>query len=668
MTPAPAPRPHRPPHGRRPRGSVLVQTAIAMSLLLAVLVGTELSWLFYVKREMQKAVDLAAMAGAQALATTDCTGARAAAVANGALNLPAGLPLLATDVDCGRWDPTTYAAPTYYGTPSAGQPLNAVTITMRRTPSLMMPNLPGAQARTIEVRALATRRQPRAVLTIRSTLASVDSTRATLLNAVLGGMLGGSLALDATAYSGLVTGKLQLLGYLDQLALVMGVAAGHYDQVLDTAVPVGTLLQAAVTALARQGDTAQTTIAALDAIRVTANVPSGQPLIKLGSLIKVQSGTPAAGLAIDLQVLQLTEALVQLANGSNGLVASVPLGVPGLINLTANARVIEPPQLSAVGDPALAKRDPTGANAIAVRTAQVRTLITVELPLLTGIATLTNTLSSALAPLMSTLNSLIGLNLADVLACAVACSNQPVQDAVFLSPNVRIDVSLEAGGGVSRVTDYACANPAATSLTARTTTTAATLRVGSFGGTIAQAKAQVFGNGAVPAVTPLPLLDVGAKVCTKVLLGVVTTCGARIPFYGGGLALRGDLTFGATTADQTFANPPDVRADPTWMAISTLNITDSIGQTLRSAATLVQPVAPTGPTGTVGNTSPNVLAALVSALNGVITALGTVVSNVLGPLVDPLINTVVRDLLGLDLAKTEVGGRLGCTDGTELVF
>lgn len=668
MTPAPAPRPHRPHHGRRPRGSVLVQTAIAMSLLLGVLVGTELSWLFYVKREMQKAVDLAAMAGAQALATTDCTGARAAAVANGALNLPAGLPLLATDVDCGRWDPTTYAAPTYYGTPSTGQPLNAVTITMRRTPSLMMPNLPGAQARVIEVRALAARRQPRAVLTIRSTLASVDSTRATLLNAVLGGMLGGTLALDAAAYGGLVTGKLQLLGYLDQLALVMGVAAGHYDQVLDTAVPVGTLLQAAVTALARQGDTAQTTINALDAIRVTANVPAGQPLIKLGSLIRVQSGTPAAGLAIDLQVLQFAEALVQLANGSNGLVASVPLGVPGLINLTANARVIEPPQLSAVGDPALAKRDPTGANAIAVRTAQVRTLITVELPLLTGIATLTNTLSSALAPLMSTLNSLLGLNLADVLACAVACSNQPVQDAVFLSPNVRIDVNLEAGGGVSRVTDYACANPAATSLTARTTTTAATLRIGSFGGTIAQAKAQVFGNGAVPAVTPLPLLDVGAKVCTKVLLGVVTTCGARIPFYGGGLALRGDLTFGATTADQTFVNPPDVRADPTWMAISTLNITDSIGQTLRSAATLVQPVPPTGPTGTVGNTSPNVLAALVSALGGVISALGTVVSNVLGPLVDPLISTVVRDLLGLDLAKTEVGGRLGCTDGTELVF
>ena len=107
-------------------------------------------------------------------------------------------------------------------------------------------------------------------------------------------------------------------------------------------------------------------------------------------------GTPAAALAIDLQVFQFAEALVQLANGRNGLVASVPLGVPGLINLSASARVIEPPQLSAVGDPALAKREPHGANAIVVRTAQVRTLLTVELPALGAITALTNELDKML--------------------------------------------------------------------------------------------------------------------------------------------------------------------------------------------------------------------------------------------------------------------------------
>ena len=652
-------------------GSVLVQAALALSMLVGVLVGTELGWLFYLKREMQKAVDLAAMAGAQALATTDCAGARAAAVANGALNLPAGLPLTTADVECGRWDPATYAAPTYYGTPATGQAPNAVKVVMRRTPSLLMPNLPGAQARTIAVQALATRRQPRAALTIRSTLASVDGTRATLLNAVLGGMLGGTLSLDAAAYSGLVGSKLQLLGYLDQLALDLGVASGRYEQVLNTSASVGTLLQAAATALARQGDTAQVTINALEAIRLAASTSVTQPMVKLGTLIKVQSGTPAAALALDLQVFQLAEALVQLANGSNGLVVSVPLGVPGLINLTASARVIEPPQLSAVGDPVLAKLNPTGTNAIAVRTAQVRTLITVELPLLTGVTTLVNTLSSALAPLMSTLNSLLNLNLGDVLACALKCT-KAVPDAVLLSPNARIDINLDAGGGASHVIDFNCTDLAATSLTARTTTTAAALRIGSFGSTVEQAKTQVFGTGGTPLLSRLSLLDIGARMCTTVVVGLVSTCnGSRIPFYAGGLALRGDLTFGANTVDQTFASPPDVtnvRVQSPWLAVSTVNITNSIGQAMGTASTLLQPVPPTGPTGTVANTTPSVLSALVNTLSGVIAALGTVVSNVLAPLVDPLLNIVLRDVLGLDLAKTEVGGRLGCTAGTELVY
>ena len=654
----------------RSGGSVLVQTALALSLMVGVLVGTELGWLFYLKREMQKAVDLAALAGAQALATNDCAGARAAAMANGALNLPAGLALAPADIACGRWDPAAHAAPTYFAPATGTTAPNAVTVTLRRTPALLMPGLPGARPRVVEVRALAARRQPRAVLTIRSTLASIDASRATLLNAVLGGMLGGTLALDAVAYGGLVTSRLQLLGYLDQLAIDTGVAAGRYEQVLDAAVPVGTLLQAAVTALSRQGDTARPTIDALNAIRLAANVPAAQPLVRLGSLIRVQSGTPAAALAIDLQVFQFAEALVQLANGRNGLVASVPLGVPGLINLSASARVIEPPQLSAVGDPALAKREPHGANAIVVRTAQVRTLLTVELPALGAITALTNALSSALGPLMSTLNNLLGLNLANLTACVVACSNQPVQDAVFASPNVRMDIHLEAGGGTSRVTDFSCSNPAATSLTARTTTAAATLRVGSFGGTVAQAKALVFGSAAPPVIAPLALLDIGARRCTTVLLNLVPTssCGPRIPYYAGGLALRGDLTVGATTVDQTFANPPDVRAEPTWLAISTPNVTDSIGQTLRQSASLLQPVAPTGPSGLTSNATPSVLGALTSALAGVITTLGGVVSNVLAPLIDPLLATLVRDLLGIDLAKTEVGGRLGCTEGAELVF
>lgn len=47
-------------------------------------------------------------------------------------------------------------------------------------------------------------------------------------------------------------------------------------------------------------------------------------------------------------------------------------------------KVIEPPQFSAIGDPARAKADPLGPDRIYVRTAQVRTLLSVNLPVLTG--------------------------------------------------------------------------------------------------------------------------------------------------------------------------------------------------------------------------------------------------------------------------------------------
>ena len=85
----------------RQTGSIVINTAIALSLIVIALIGTELGYLFFMKRELQKTADLAAIAGASAVQPTDCTAARAAALANVAQNL-AGFTPVAT---CGRWDP-----------------------------------------------------------------------------------------------------------------------------------------------------------------------------------------------------------------------------------------------------------------------------------------------------------------------------------------------------------------------------------------------------------------------------------------------------------------------------------------------------------------------------------------------------------------------------------
>jgi nucleotide-binding universal stress UspA family protein len=113
------------------------------------------------------------------------------------------------------------------------------------------------------------------------------------------------------------------------------------------------------------------------------------------------------------------------------------------------------------------------------------------------------------------------------------------------------------------------------------------------------------------------------------------------------------------------ASPPDVGQPPSFQAISTQNIVDTVGQTLQSGSALIRPIPATG---SANGGQPSVLVALVGVLNSVVNALGTVVSAALSPLLDPLLNTVLHDLLGIQLGQTEVGAQLTCMQGAELVF
>ena len=63
---------------RRQHGSVIINTAIALSLIVIALIGTELGYLFFMKREFQKTADLAALAGAQSLKPNSCSEATTA--------------------------------------------------------------------------------------------------------------------------------------------------------------------------------------------------------------------------------------------------------------------------------------------------------------------------------------------------------------------------------------------------------------------------------------------------------------------------------------------------------------------------------------------------------------------------------------------------------------
>ncbi|MBB4223608.1 TadG family pilus assembly protein [Variovorax guangxiensis] len=654
---------------RRSAGSILINTAIALSLIVITLIGTELGYLFYLKRELQKTADLAALAGAQGLGVNNCAAATNAAVTNAAQNMPVGLaPLAAESVVCGRWDPALKPTSPHFGPPDSGQKFNAVRVTISRTPQLLLAGIPGNQPRPITVDAMAAQQNPRANLSIRTTLATIDSTQSPLLNAILGGFLGGGLNIDAVGWNGVLNTNVKLLTFIDQLGINLGIGVGKYDQVLSTNVSVGTLIQAMIDALQRSGNTAQVVIDALNAVKVTATAAAAQPLLKLGDLLGVQTGTDAAALNTDIQLFQLLQGVVQAANAKNGLTATASLPLSGLATITTNVKVIEPPQLSATGNPALAKLNPTGPDQIYVRTAQVRTLISIDLPALSGITSLVNALTNALAPVTDLLNNLLSLNLftglQNILGCTLGCTRN-VTDLKILPAPVRLDISLDAGGAASRVTDFSCTS-GATSLTAQTTTSAATLRVGSLGATAAAAKANAFSSSAPPPVNPVPVIDIGSQSCQLGLLGIgVVSCDSstRKAYYGGGLGLKADVPVASSTQSQFFANPPTLDQPPTYLAIVTQNIVNSVSDTLK-ALNLLIPIPPTAPGGGLSS----VLSGLTNTLSSVINILTSVVSGVLSPLLDPLVNTLLSNVLGVNLAQAEVGGRLSCSSGAELVY
>lgn len=629
----------------RQRGSILVQTSAFLLVIVIALSGTELGYLFYVKREMQKAVDLSALAGAQALGTSGCAAGAVAATANATQNLQTiGFVPTITPI-CGTWNAAS-TEPQHFL--AGGSQPNAMKVSISGTAPTLMPLF--QSSRLIAAEAVAAGDTPLAALTVRSTLVSVDSTKSQALNAVFGGLLGGSLSLSAVSWDGLVKTEVNLLKYLDRLAINLGVAAGQYEALLSTNASVDTLLQTGIEVLQAGGGTGTVVADALNGlIGLRAAIPPGAPLLKLADLIKLQTGTPASGLDLGLNVFELAQGVVQLANSKNAVVADVPLvSVPGVGNVRVKLKVIEPPQLSAIGNPALAKAAPMGVNQIYVRTAQIRSLISVDLPGLSGITGLLNAVLDLLSPVTSLLNNVLSLNLQQILC--LGCT----QSRVVLVPEnpIRLSINLDVAHGDGRVTDYNCAAPATKSLTVSATTAASNLRIGQM--TPAQ-EAAVFTSSAAPVVTPIPLLDVETRTCTLFL------CGSWGKYSRTGL--KADTSIAASSSSLGYANPPDLNAPPPqYHGFSTSNVVNSLSGTL-SGLQLQTYQYSVGATNHFGSA----IGTVTQLVAGAVSQVQTIVSKLLSPLLDPLVNMLLNTL-GIDLAKTEVGGSMTCKADARLVY
>lgn len=490
-----------------------------------------------------------------------------------------------------------------------------------------------------------------AQLTIRSTLLTIDTAKSNLLNPVVGGLLGGNLSISAAGWQGLVNTDINLLSYLNQLAINLNVAAGNYTQLLNTNVTLTQLIQAAATVVQANGATVDV-MTALGKLQVAA--ANASP-VKLGDILSLQTGMPSTALDANLKLFQLMQAMVQLSNSKSAVAATLPVSVLGLANVTVRVKVIEPPQLSAMGDPKLAKANPQGANQIYVRTAQVRTLLSVNLTGLAGATGLANALLGLVGNLTPTLNSLLSLNLAatiDSLGCLLGAGCQQIDPELLPSP--QIDIALDAGGAKAYVTDYSC--PVGTvgtkSLTAHTVTSVADIKIGKIDATNA------FASTAEPTVTPLAVIDLGIWTCHKILgLG---SCGpARTAFAAGGIGLMVQSSVAQTNQDLVFSSgtpfavPPNVKLPPTYQpAAPSTNIVGSLAGTLSGVNLIVYKPVGSNPLGSV-------IAGVGGLISGVSNIITPLITNLLSPLLDPLLNNLLS-ALGINLMDVEVGANLTC--------
>ena len=643
----------------RQRGAIGMMAALTLGMALVfVLLVVDSGRLYLEKRDLQRVADMAALEASTR--GGDCAaGATATVYANASANRN-GFTFPGPDrnlqVACGVLTLDANNLRVFAGDPSKSEAIRVIAShvvpqSFAGGIGALFGGAPRGATVNLSATAVAALPPPLASLTIRSTALSIDTGKSATLNALFGGLLGGSLNINAAGWNGLVNSNISLLGYLDRLKVDLNLSAAGYDQVLGNTIAVSQLIQTAVNVLDPSGTLGATaTIGSLQALKVAAGTTS----VVLGNMLHIETGSNVTALATNLKVFDLIEAVVQLANKKNGLVATLPISLSGLAQITARVQVLEPPQLSAIGNPKNAALAPLGPNRIYVKTAQMRTLLSINLPILSAIQPLLEAAADLAGPLANTLKALLNLDLVgviDSLTCALGADCQ-TPSIVPLSNVVGLDVAVDVASANSYVTAYSCLSPTSKTLTTNTSTSLVNLKVGKIDPNT------TFGSNTAPpavVVQPLKVIDIGVKTCRRFLIFPVS-CDPRIPGVGGGIDIMVDTTVAQNAnIPHVYSAPPatslpEINQPPFYYSFSTSNIVSSLSDTLTNIKVNMY-----GPTG-------NLVSGLGTILSGVTSVLVDTLNGVLGPLLDTLINTLLVSL-GIDLNKVDVGANLSCQSG-----
>lgn len=340
----------------RQRGSVLIQFALFLGVMVAILGVVDIGYMYYAKRDLQRVADLAALEAVQAIDLTQsndasaCVAAGATSVSIGK-NWPASLTPVTQDVHCGGWS-AEYPAPRHFDRNVT--PINAAHVMLEgQSPRL----LPFNWDRTIQAEAIAKRGEEMAAFQVGSQLLNFNN------DAVLGRLLG-LVGLDVTQLSvldadGLANAKITPSGLLKALGIDLGIgglAALSPDQVLKLDnLTLLHVLNASVEAVS--DSTAKASLRAIIDVLQDAKIDSVK-LLDLKTPLLDREGVPGLlaflslgsdqspnDAALDLQLGVGDVLKTAIMVGANGHAVHIPtLNVLNLV--TAGVTVVEPPKIA----------------------------------------------------------------------------------------------------------------------------------------------------------------------------------------------------------------------------------------------------------------------------------------------------------------------------------
>ena len=247
-----------------------------------------------------------------------------------------------------------------------------------------------------------------------------------LLNSLLGGLLGTNISLSLMDYNALVDADVDVLEFLDALAVALDLSAATYNDVLGADASVGDIVEA-LASLDGVGGPAKLALQALGANLLGSGAEVlVNTLVDLGEIGNVALGNPGAGFGATVGVLEMLTAAAALSDGANQVNVGLDLGVPNIASVTLKLAVGEPPQSVAW----FVISDKIGAVA---RTAQTR------LQLLVDIGSMNQNLGGGINLLRVQLPIYAEVAYAEAALADISCTNgrpDTVQATIAARPGV----------------------------------------------------------------------------------------------------------------------------------------------------------------------------------------------------------------------------------------